>query len=133
MEVLPFYCFWGRTRWQTERRNQVVARLGKRWKFRRRVTEVTPSSHHGVRKLQRAWFELHFVPAPRQRTEWSECGRTAPQAWDEFLYGDLTGLDLSGKKACLRREPRLRCEETWLAPERTAILYQSMREHASVA
>ena len=86
-----------------------------------------------MRKLQRAWVELHFVPVLRKLTKWSECGRTAPQAWDEFLYGDLTGLDLSGKKACLRRELRLRCEETRLAPERTAILYQSMREHASVA
>ena len=58
-----------------------------------------------------AGVQLHFVPALWKRTEWSECGRMVPQAWDEFLYGDLTGLDLSGKKVCWRRELRLR-EET---------------------
>ena len=53
-------------------------------------------------------------PVSLQRIEWSECGTSALQAWDEFLYGDLTGLDLSGKKARWRRELRLRCEETRL-------------------
>ena len=67
-----------------------------------------------MRKLQRAWVGLHFVPVSDYFCKWSECGRTAPQAWDEFLYGDLTGLDLSGKKARWRRELRLRCEETRL-------------------
>ena len=54
------------------------------------------------------------VPGSLQRIEWSECVTSALQAWDEFLYGDLTGLDLSGKKARWRRELRLRCEETRL-------------------
>ena len=50
-------------------------------------------------------------PGSLQRIEWFECVTSAPQAWDEFLYGDLTGLDLSGKKVCWRRELRL-LEET---------------------
>ena len=63
-----------------------------------------------------SWVPVASVPGPPHRIEWSECGTTAPQAWDEFLYGDLTGLDLSGKKARWRRELRLRCEETrWVA------------------
>ena len=61
-----------------------------------------------------SWVPVASVPGSQQRIEWSECGTTAPQAWDEFLYGDLTGLDLSGKKARWRRELRLRCEETRL-------------------
>ena len=63
-----------------------------------------------------SWVPVASVPGPPHRIEWSECGTSALQAWDEFLYGDLTGLDLSGKKARWRRELRLRCEETrWVA------------------
>ena len=61
-----------------------------------------------------SWVPVASVPGSLQRIEWSECVTSALQAWDEFLYGDLTGLDLSGKKARWRRELRLCCEETRL-------------------
>ena len=66
-----------------------------------------------------SWVPVASVPGSLQRIEWSECVTSALQAWDEFLYGDLTGLDLSGKKARWRRELRLRCAETRWAGKRT--------------
>ena len=67
----------------------------------------------------------------RARLESGSRGSRAEEGVDCLKAADQSPCE--AKKACLRRELRLRCEETWLAPERTAILYQSMREHASVA
>ena len=59
-----------------------------------------------------AGYDGLIVGAPTWNTN-ADSERSGTE-WDEFLYGDLTGLDLSGKKARWRRELRLRCEETRL-------------------